>query len=143
MEQGLSKIKETIFEAETQEQLSLMMTQNCLKEEVMAIKKVYSEQELAEMRREYARNAVEVSLLMDEFNKFKTEIQNKIKEPKKTNEYILNQLRDGFSEVNQQVFLFDFQEEGTMGYYDANGKKVYERPLMPAERQTNIVSITR
>ena len=52
-------------------------------------------------------------------------------------------LRLGYSENLEQVFLLDDQEDGVMRTFDAEGKFVSERKLTPKEKQLSVVSVNR
>ncbi len=43
-------------------------------------------------------------------------------------------IEKGYFEEDQQVFLFDYQEENSMGVYAESGKLLYTRPLLKNEK---------
>lgn len=54
----------------------------------------------------------------------------------------LQKIRSRNEEVEEEVFLLADQEEGMMGYYNGDGDLVYQRTLLPDERQFRIVDAT-
>lgn len=116
---------------------------NCVRQEVFPVKKIFTEEEVNEMRRNYTQNAVEMNKQLEELERKKTEIKAKYKPLLEENKYLLSNIRTGFQEHDQQVYLFDFQEDGQMGYYDGNGELVYSRKLMPNEKQLNVISMAQ
>lgn len=58
----------------------------------------------------------------------------------KTSSYAV---KTGQVEVVGDLYLIDDQENRMMGFYDETGRMVSSRPLLPEERQTNFMSITR
>lgn len=114
---------------------------NCVRPEEMGVKDYYTEQEMTDMRKEYAENSTIIAKKMEEYAKLKAEIMAHIKPAEAQRKYLLTQIRAGFQEVQKQVYLFDDQDNNVMEYYDNTGNFVYGRPLMPTERQTNVISM--
>ncbi|GAB3822273.1 hypothetical protein [Pontibacter rugosus] len=52
-------------------------------------------------------------------------------------------VKTGQVEVRGDLYMIDDQENRMMGMYDATGRLVNSRPLLPEERQTNFMSVTR
>jgi hypothetical protein len=115
-----------------------MLDANCLRPEEMPIKKFFTGEEMIDMRREYSDNTIQIGRKNEELKKVKQEVDAHNKPLIDQNTYLINNIRAGYVEANQQVYLFDDQESGMMNYYDNQGELVYSRRLMPHEKQTRI-----
>lgn len=51
---------------------------------------------------------------------------------------LLTTINNGYEIKTEKLFAIDYQDIGRMAWYDENGIFVYDRPLKPMERQTNI-----
>lgn len=111
---------------------------NCLRPEETLIKKYFEENEINDMRREFTQNSISIKKLIEKLKLFKNEVDAEIKPMAESNLYLINNIRTGFVEVNQQVYLFDDQENSMMHTYDAKGDLIGSRRLAPEERQQRI-----
>jgi hypothetical protein len=120
-----------------------MLDANALRSEKRMIKRPYSEIEKDNMRRELVRDLTQLQKLDEEFRALKKKYDDEMA-PLKTNvKKLTTNLRTGYIEVNEDVYLYDYQEAGQMAIYDRNGELIETRRLMPDERQTNIISMNR
>lgn len=118
-----------------------MLEANCLEMQEMPVKKYYDEVAISEMRKEYTENAAKIFKAMEELKEVQARIKGIIKPLVEQNSYLLRNIREGYNEVVQDVYLFDIQELGMMAFYDKNGELVNSRRLFPNEKQTNVVSM--
>lgn len=129
-----NKIYQDLATAEREEMLSAM----CLRPEEQPVKKHFSEQEIIVMRRQLAENHIVIKKAGETLNEAKKIYNDAVSNPIKDNTYILQNLRAGYVEVNQQVYLFDDQENSMMNTYDCTGELIASRRLLPEERQQRI-----
>jgi peptidoglycan hydrolase CwlO-like protein len=115
-----------------------MLEANCYNQEEMPIQKHFSEDEINEMRKTHVANSIAIKRKSEEFKKLKAEIDAFIKPLAEENNYLLQNVRAGYVEVNKQVYIFDDQETSMMNYYDNTGELVYSRRMMPHEKQLKI-----
>lgn len=111
---------------------------NCVRPEDMMVKKHFSEKDMNEMRRDFANDRIELRKEEERLLKIKKDSDEKMKPIKERALYNETNIRIGHVEVKQQVYLFDDQESGMMGYYDNTGELVHSRRLEPMERQTRV-----
>jgi hypothetical protein len=111
--------------------------------EEMKVAQYYTQEELAAMRADYVQKQTEIAQLIEQLDKVKSEINGKLKPLTKDTQYALEQIRRGYVDVEEKVYLYDDQREGLMKYYNRLGELVYSRPLAPTERQTNVISMAR
>lgn len=90
------------------------------------------------MRKQFATNSISIKKKMEEFKQMKAEIDACIKPLAEENVYLLANVRAGFAEVNQQVYLYEDHDQQMMLYYDNTGTLVSSRRLAPHEKQTRI-----
>lgn len=104
--------------------------------------KPLSEAELTHLKDESAQHHIELEKLEEAkkdfmdghkatVNPIKTEVKGK-----------LQKIRTRHEEVQEDVYLLADQDEGMMGYYNADGMLVNQRTLLPDERQFRIVDET-
>lgn len=98
-----------------------------------------SKEEKEQLKDEFFQNRVAIAKLEDDKKEFMTEHKSKMKPLQQLANSQMNKLRSGVEEMNEIVYLLPEHEEGMMGYYSAEGLLVYQRPLMPEERQFSIV----
>jgi hypothetical protein len=114
----------------------------CVKTETFTYPKKFSPEELALKKDILSQQDINLDNLEAKKREVTTEFNNNIKELKIERKHTLTCVRTGMEEVTEMVFLIDDQEEGKMGYYNKKGELVYERPLMPEERQLRILNQT-
>lgn len=119
----------------------VMLDSNCVAIEEMPVKYYYDEPGIAEMRKEYVDNSIKIARAMEELEDFKTKIKAIVKPLQQQNQYLHVNMREGYSEVNEKTYMFDFQDLGMMGYYNEKGELVDSRRLKPTEKQTNVISM--
>lgn len=108
---------------------------NCVRPEEMQVKKHFNEAEMTSMRRDYANGKIELKKEEERLAQIKKDSDLKMKATKESVTYNELNIRFGFVEVKQQVYLFADQTAGMMNYYDADGELVHSRRLEPIERQ--------
>lgn len=111
---------------------------NCLRPEDMVVKKHFSEKDMIDMRRDFADLKIAIRKEEERLAEIKKESDLRMKPIKESALYNETNIRMGFVEVKQQVYLFDDQESGMMGYYDNTGELIHSRRLDPVERQIRV-----
>lgn len=100
--------------------------------------KKLTEDELTQKRREYSEQAVKLEELDKELTESKEWHKSQVKPIKTNMNSDLFQIKTGYKEVQEDLYLIDDQEEGIMGYYNGEGELVKQRPLTKEERQLSI-----
>lgn len=118
-----------------------MLDANCKKTIEAPVKRYYTADELQQMQKEFAEDRVILMRKEEELRKHNAEAKAEMKPIYERSGYVLAQIRAGFVETNQPVFLFDDQEEGMMHTFDQNGELIESRKLRPEEKQTNVISM--
>jgi len=121
-----------------QDERESMLEANCDQQDEMPIQKHFTPEEINEMRKQHVDNSIAIKRKMEEFKKFKAEIDAFIKPLAEENTYLLQNVRTGYVEVTKQVYIFGDHETGMMNYYDNAGELVYSRRMMPHEKQLKI-----
>ncbi|CAA0253756.1 hypothetical protein V2605_03600 [Tenacibaculum maritimum] len=127
-----------ILQLENRNERKQILKDSCVKTETFTYPKQFTPEELSLKKDELSQQDIQLDNLEGEKKKVTTEFNNDIKELKNERKHTLTCVRTGMEEVTEQVFLLDDQEVGKMGYYNESGILVYERPLMPEERQLRI-----
>ena len=131
-------VKHRILDGIDPKDFEATLEANCLRPEEKVVKKLFEPDEIIDMRKQFMDNSIIIRRATEKLNKAKDEHKAEVKEPTDANAYLLANIRSGYVEVNQQVYLYDNQETGMMEYYDAKGELVESRRLTPEERQTRI-----
>ena len=113
------------------------------KVETFTYPKQLTDDELSLLKDEMVKDSVKLAKLEDEKKEFSTSHKSKVKPLKQSFSITLNKLRSKVDEVTEEVYLLADQEEGLMGYYNADGKLVHVRVLKPEERQHRIIDISK
>lgn len=104
----------------------------------------FSQAEKEQKQDEFLQNNIKLASIQEEFSGIKEGFKLKIKEVSEVVKKNFFDLRNGFEETNEECYLVDNQEDGTMEFYSTNsGIMVYSRPLRPDERQTNLLSLKK
>lgn len=106
--------------------------------DIDVVRRDFAPDQLDELKTTISEKSVELSKLVDEKKAFVMEIEAKIKPVKLEVGTAVKKLRNRFSESEEEVFMLDNQEEGTMEIYDACGKFLSSRRLRPSEKQLQI-----
>lgn len=127
-----------MFEDYPENEREVMLEANCVRPEEKPVKQYFDLSELTEMRKQFSDNAILIRKANEVLKKAKDANAIEIKDPTKNNDKLRECIRAGFVEVNQQVYLFDDQDNGVMNTYDSKGNFIESRRLTPEERQTRI-----
>lgn len=135
-------MEKQILKDETRSSRQLILTDSCVRKEEFTYPKHFESDELAFKKDELTQVCLKLGKLVEEKKTVSKEFNTNIKIAKVEQAGILNSLRTGMEEVTEEVFLLDDQDSGKMGYYNKEGELVYERPLMPEEKQLRIIKQT-
>jgi hypothetical protein len=98
-----------------------------------------SAEEISILKDQFFQKRVAMAKLEDDKKEFMAEWKSKMKPFQLEVKNQMSKLRSGVEEMNEMVFLLPEHDEGMIGYYSAEGVLVYQRPLMPEEKQFSIV----
>jgi hypothetical protein len=96
-------------------------------------------QEVIHLKDEYTKNAIEMAKQEERKKTFMEEWKASVKPLRLEMGQQMTRIRSRVDEITEEVYLLSDMETNTMGYYNAAGALVYQRPLMPEERQFSIV----
>ena len=109
------------------------------KREVITYPKQLGEEHFGNLKDELTADSIQLVKLEEALAEYKVGHKARTKPLKQKVAIALTKLRNGVEEVEEEVFLLADQEEGMMGYYNAQGHLIRTRPLLPEERQFRIV----
>lgn len=128
-----------MFQDVSPEERANLLRDNCTKKETMNLPHEFSAEELEEMRKRNTEISINQDALEDEKAEIVRELNAQIKVLKQEARELRNNVRAGKIDINTEVFAFDNQHDGLMEYYNQLGELVYQRPLMPSEKQMRII----
>lgn len=113
----------------------------CYKTDMQNVRRNYTPEQKREIKETIVQESLtnrtkkaEFDIIAKEFNKVYKDNGKKIGQN-------LDDLKRGYSENDEQVYLFDDQERGMMDAYDADGNYLSSRPLYKDEQQTKILEM--
>ncbi|AGO49152.1 hypothetical protein Phi39:1_gp37 [Cellulophaga phage phi39:1] len=119
-----------------------ILKQNAVKTENFTYPKALDELEISNLKSEMTKNYISLAKHDEAKKEFMVDHKANIKPLQSAVNIQMAKIRTQIEEVTEEVFLLADHEAGLMGYYNATGKLVYSRPLMPEERQFSIVDAT-
>jgi hypothetical protein len=128
-----------VLQTESASERKRILQDTCVRAEEFTYSKQFTPEELTHKKDELAQQDIKLERLEVEKKEVTTDYNTRIKVLKEDRSKTLNGVRTGVEEVTEQVYLLDDQESKKMGYYNSKGELVYERPMMPEERQLRIV----
>lgn len=134
------KMFEEVLDPKTKKR---MLSDNCMRIEQRPVKRHFSDDEREQMKAKIAELATKRQEIEEQIAALTKPLKEELKEVREELSETATNRRLGFVEVQQDVYLYDFQDEQMMGIYDESGELLERRPLYPEERQTNVVSMTR
>jgi len=120
-----------------------MLEANCREQDYAPVTRPYSEQEMAEMKDDLSEVTIDAHDAAADLKVLAEPYNARMKAAKVVQKDLATKLKLKCSIQSETVYLFDDQEAGLMGIYDAAGELVSTRKLTPKERQTRILPITK
>jgi hypothetical protein len=99
--------------------------------------------ELEEMREKFIRKSVDLKQMADEKANILANFKLRMAPLQSDTKKLLQDIQNGFQDVDTEVYLLDDQDTGFMRYYTEDGEEVFSRPLRPDEKQLNILNANR
>lgn len=99
--------------------------------------------EIRHLKDEFTKNSITMAKHIEAKKEFMVEWKSETKPLTQAMDVQMTRIRSKVEEVTEEVFLMPEHDEEMMGYYNALGILVYQRPLMPEERQFSIIDQTR
>lgn len=125
----------------TQDKYSIM--ENCDAIEDLGYTKMISEEELALLKDELVQLSIRLSELEEEKRAGNEEWNKQIKELKIVMSTAIERLKTKSEYVTEECYKFVDNEAKEVGYYNAEGDLVWERPARADELQQTIFQIGR
>lgn len=128
---------------ESPEEIRRILLDNAEGSERKTFTKKLSQQELTELREQYAENNVEIGRHNDILNEAKKVHKEATAPLKEDAVEMLKAIKTKHREIVGEVFKLANHESGFMEYVDTNGDIVETRRLTEQEKQSSIFSINR
>ncbi|GAA4434748.1 hypothetical protein GCM10023188_26080 [Pontibacter saemangeumensis] len=102
-----------------------------------------TEEEVSAHRANVTESYIKIQSINEKIKEYSDHMKAERKPFEQSLEVSAFAVKTGQIEVKGDLYMIDDQENRMMGFYDATGRMVNSRPLLPEERQTNFMSITR
>jgi hypothetical protein len=103
--------------------------------------KPFTPEQIVVFKDDLSTRMIEYNVLEDELNTIKDSFKEKMKPLKDETKLLLTNIRNKAEFVSEKCFIMI--EGNEVGYYNAEGELVYQRPILPGEKQKTIFSIQR
>jgi len=103
--------------------------------------KPFTPDQISVFKDELSTTMLNYNALEDELNTIKDSFKQRMKPLKDETKLLLTNIKNKAEFVNERCFIITEGDE--VGYYNAEGELVYQRPILPGEKQKTIFSITR
>lgn len=134
-------MKENKLQDVPREQRAEMLKDMADKQNLEKVKRHYTEDEKNQMKDFISEQSIVVMDQENEFKKISSSFRSAIKEHKASVTDALVNIKQGYSENEEKVFMFADQEAGQMDVFDMFGEFLYSRKLLPEERQTKVFEL--
>lgn len=103
--------------------------------------KPFTQDQISVFKDDLSTSMIELNALEDELSGVKDQYKAKMKPLKEQTRTLLTNIKNKSEFVNEKCFIMI--EGNEAGYYNAEGVLVYQRPVLPGEKQKTIFSIQR
>ncbi|WP_418360116.1 hypothetical protein [Sphingobacterium detergens] len=134
-------MKEQMFSTEHPANRLQMLQDNAEDVEIKSYFKKFTDEEMELMKERHFDASYEVSELEKEKKRITSELGAKIKPLKNEADQLITDIRNQGRTVDEELYKFINHSEGRVGYYNAEGELITERPIMQKEKQRTIFSI--
>ncbi|MGI6337849.1 MAG: hypothetical protein ACOXZV_00535 [Bacteroidales bacterium] len=114
---------------------------NCDKVEKKTYRRKFSPDELRQKKDLLAETSISINEIEDEKKDLLAEIRQRLDPLNTAKKTLLTEIKYKAEEVNEECFKFI--EGDDVGYYNADGDLIEQRPAYPNERQGTIFQISR
>lgn len=97
--------------------------------------KVLTDEDLIEIREQYAETMIEVEKLLEEKQRVLEEINEQLKGKKRVAKTELDKIRTGRERVTEKCFVIQDDITGDFGTYNAQGQLLHERKARKGEQK--------
>ncbi len=97
--------------------------------------KVLTDEDLIEIREQYAETMIEVEKLLEEKQRVLEEINEQLKGKKRVAKTELEKIRTGRERVTEKCFVIQDDVTGDFGTYNAQGQLLHERKARKGEQK--------
>lgn len=97
--------------------------------------KVLTDEDLIEIREQYAETMIEVEKLLEEKQRVLEEINEQLKGKKRVAKTELDKIRTGRERVTEKCFIIQDDVTGDFGTYNAQGQLLHERKARKGEQK--------
>jgi len=130
-----------MLQKEPVENREQILRDSCEKIEELQYHKQFTIEQLQEKKEKLSQQMVDLTNLENELELIKKDFKEKIKPIKQTISVLIEQINHQTEMVKEECFKFIDHDEKEVGFYNARGELVKQRPMLPDERQTSIFSI--
>jgi hypothetical protein len=103
--------------------------------------KPFTPDQIVVFKDQLSTKMIELSAIEDEFKVVKDQYKGRMKPLQTDTKDLLTSIKNKAEFITERCFILI--EGSYVGYYNAEGDLVYERPILPGEKQKTIFSIER
>lgn len=103
--------------------------------------KPFTKEQLLIFKDELSTTMIELNVIEEEFKEVKDSFKAKMKPLREEAKALLTDIKNKAEFVKEKCFVM--YDRDSAGYYNAEGVLVYQRPLLPGEKQKTIFSVLK
>jgi len=130
--------KENLFIDVPKEQRSAMLAEISDKQEMQKVQRPYTHDEKMQMKDHVVEESISIKDVKKEMKAVVKEFNDALKKHADSVSHALDNIKKGYSENEETVYMIADQDAGEMNIYDANGVYLSTRKLRPDEKQTKV-----
>ena len=128
-----------IFQDQSPKDRLQLLKDNAVKSEEMTYPRQLEDNEVHNLKDEYAKQAIDLAKEEEKKKEFMTDHKAVVKPIKLKLGEIMTQIRSRVEEITEDVYLMSDFDDNVMLYYNKDGVLVHSRPLLQNERQFSII----
>lgn len=133
-------MEKQILQNETEKARIEYLKDSAEKIEVFTYQKPFISEQITIKKDQVIFKTDQIIKLKEKKKELVSEMNAEIKELQTDQITLVHEVTTGREDVTDDVYLLADQEAGSMGYYSKDGELVYERPLLPNEKQLSIMT---
>jgi hypothetical protein len=134
-------MEQFLLQNESPEERVKTLENSADKVEDFSYTKPFTPDQIKVFKDELASTMIDLSTIEEEFAVIKDEFKAKMKPLKTETKALLTDIKNKAEFVKEKCYVM--YEGGNAGYYNAEGVLVYQRPLLPGEKQKTIFSVLK
>lgn len=142
-QKSIQIMEKSLFQEHPESQRAQMLADNADAIESISYTKRFTHEELTDFKHLLSEIAIELDAIEFEKKQIMDKLKTKLKPISEAHKDLLNKIRNKAELIEESCYKMVDEQNDQVGYYNEAGELVYQRPIMPNEKQKTIFSINR